>query len=79
MRMATLKKLSILSVSLLIAAGLFACEKKGAAEKVGENIDRNVEQAKDKVQDVVNPKGPMEKAGEKIDETVDKTKEAVKK
>ena len=77
--MSTLKKLSILSVSLLIAAGLFACEKKGTAEKVGENIDKTVEQAKDKVQDVVKPEGPMEKAGKKIDETVDKTKEALKK
>lgn len=76
--MSTLKKLSILSVSLLIAAGLFACEKKSTAEKVGEKIDKTVEQTKGKVQDVVNPKGPMEKAGEKIDETVDKTKEAVK-
>ncbi len=72
--MSILKKLSILSVSLLIVAGIFACEKKGAAEKVGEKIDSTVEQTKDKVQDVVNPKGPMEKAGEKIDETVDKTK-----
>ena len=62
--MSTLKMLSILSVSLLIATGLFACEKKTTVEKI---------------QDAVNPQGPMEKAGEKIDETVDKTKEAVKK
>jgi hypothetical protein len=66
--MSMLKKLSILSVSLLIAAGLFACQEKSTAEKVG-----------DKIQDVVNPKGPMEKAGEKIDEGVDKTKDAIKK
>jgi uncharacterized protein YjbJ (UPF0337 family) len=79
MRMSTLKMLSILSISLLIATGLFACEKKGSAEKVGEKIDKTYEQTKDKVQDVVNPKGPMEKAGEKIDETVDKTKDAVQK
>jgi predicted small secreted protein len=72
--MSTLKKLSILSISLLLATGLFACEKKGTAEKAGENIDKAV----DKVQDAVNPKGPMEKAGEKIDESVDKTKDAVK-
>ena len=62
--MSMLKKLSILSVSLLIATGLFACEKKTTVEKI---------------QDAVNPKGPMEKAGEKIDETVDKTKDAVQK
>ena len=77
--MSTLKKLSILSVSLLIAAGLLACEKKGTAEKAGEKIDKTVEQAKDKVQDAIKPEGPMEKTGKKIDETVDKTKEAVKK
>lgn len=77
--MSTLKKLSILSISLLIAAGLSACEKKGPAEKAGEKIDKAVEQAKDKVQDAIKPEGPMEKTGKKIDETVDKTKEAVKK
>jgi hypothetical protein len=49
MRMATLKKLSILSISLLIAAGLFACEKKGAAEKVGEKIDETVDKTKEAV------------------------------
>jgi hypothetical protein len=62
--MSTLKILSILSVSLLIATGLFACEKKTTVEKI---------------EDIVNPKGPMEKAGEKIDESVDKTRDAMKK
>lgn len=61
--MSTLKKLSMLSIGLLFAAGLIACEKKTAVEKI---------------QDAVNPQGPMEKAGEKIDESVDKTKEAIK-
>ncbi|GAB4510604.1 MAG: hypothetical protein Tsb0026_12680 [Sulfuricaulis sp.] len=76
--MSTLKKLSIFSASLLIAAGLFACEQKGPAEKAGEKIDQTVEKAKDKVEDVTKPEGPMEKTGKKIDEAVDKTKEAVK-
>jgi hypothetical protein len=62
--MSTLKKLSILSVSLMIGTGLFACEKKTTVEKI---------------QDAVNPQGPMEKAGEKIDESVDKTRDAMKK
>jgi hypothetical protein len=66
--MSTLKMLSILSVSLLLASGIFACEKKTAVEKM---------------QDAVTPQGPMEKAGEKagekVDEAVEKTKEAVKK
>ncbi len=62
--MSMLKNLSILSVSLLIVTGLFACEKKTTVEKI---------------QDAVNPQGPMEKAGEKIDESVDKTRDAMKK
>ncbi len=62
--MSMLKNLTILSVSLLIVTGLFACEKKTTVEKI---------------QDAVNPQGPMEKAGEKIDESVDKTRDAMKK
>jgi len=62
--MSMLKKLCILSVSLLLSTGLFACEKKTTVEKI---------------QDAVNPQGPMEKAGEKIDESVEKTKDAMKK
>lgn len=77
--MSTLKKLSILSVSVLIAAGLSACEQKGPAEKAGEKIDQSVEKAKDKVEDATKPEGPMEKTGKKIDETVEETKEAIKK
>lgn len=77
--MSTFKKLSILLASLLIVAGLSACEKKGAAEKMGEKIDQTVEKAKDKMEDVVKPEGPMEKAGEKIDKTVESAKETMKK
>ncbi len=77
--MSTFKKLSIFSASLLIAAGLSACEQKGAAEKLGAKIDQNVEKAKDKVEDMAKPEGPMEKAGKKIDEAVENAKEAVKK
>ncbi|MHB8474416.1 MAG: hypothetical protein ACYC9K_12980 [Sulfuricaulis sp.] len=62
--MSALKKLCIISIGLMLATGLFACEKKTTVEKI---------------QDVVNPKGPMEKAGEKIDDSVDKTKDAIKK
>jgi len=61
--MSTLKMLSVLSVSLLLGTGLFACEKQTTIEKI---------------QDAVNPQGPMEKAGEKVDEAVEKTKDAVK-
>jgi len=77
--MSTLKKLSVLSVGLLLAAGLFACEQKGPAEKAGEKIDQTVEQAKEKIEDATKPEGPMEKAGKKVDEVVEDTKEAIKK
>ena len=77
--MSTLKKLSVLSVSLLIAAGLLACEQKGPAEKAGEKIDQAVEKAQEKIEDATKPEGPMEKAGKKIDETVESAKEAMKK
>jgi hypothetical protein len=77
--MSTLKKLSVLSVSLLIAAGLFACEQKGPAEKAGEKIDQAVEKAQEKIEEATKPEGPMEKVGKKIDQTVEDTKEAIKK
>lgn len=51
--MSTLKKLSILSVSLLIAAGLSACEQKGPAEKAGEKIDQTVEKTGKKIDETV--------------------------
>ncbi|MCR4347692.1 MAG: hypothetical protein NUV55_10905 [Sulfuricaulis sp.] len=77
--MSTLKKLSIFSASLLIAAGISACEQKGPAEKAGEKIDQTVEKAQEKIEDATKPEGPMEKAGKKVDEVVEDTKEAIKK
>jgi hyperosmotically inducible protein len=69
----------MLSISLLIAAGLFACEQKGPAEKAGEKIDQTVEKAQEKIEDATKPEGPMEKAGKKVDEVVEDTKETIKK
>lgn len=77
--MSLLKKLSVVSAGLLLAAGLAACEQKGSAEKIGAKIDQTVETAKDKVEEVTRPEGPMEQAGKKIDQAVEDTKEAIKK
>ena len=77
--MLRLNKLSILSVGLLLAAGLAACEQKGSAEKIGAKIDQTIEKAKEKVEDMTKPEGPMEKAGKKIDQAVQDTREAIKK
>ena len=58
----------------LIIGGMFlptGCERKGPAEQAGKNVDQAVE----KMKDVVNPPGPAEKAGKELDRAVtDKTK-----
>lgn len=67
--------------SLVVATAvvaLMSCSKKGPAEKVGEKIDQGLENAKDKVEDLVDQKGPMEKAGEKVDSLVEKAEDALK-
>ena len=77
--MSTLKKLSVLSAGLLMAAGLVACEQKGPAEKLGAQIDQTVEKAQEKLEEATKPEGPLEKAGKKLDQVVEDTKEAIKK
>jgi hypothetical protein len=62
---------SVLRVAPLLmgSLGLFSgCEPQGPAERAGENIDRAVNNAKDRV----SPSGPMEKAGENLDKAVGK-------
>jgi hypothetical protein len=54
---------SLLLGTMLCITG---CEAKGPAEKVGENVDRAAQDAKD----VVVPPGPVEKAGRAVDRTV---------
>ena len=47
--------------------GVIGCRREGPGEKVGKEIDRAVEDAKD----AVDPPGPLEKAGKKIDRAVE--------
>ncbi len=49
--MSNLKKIIMLMAAVLFAAGLFACEEKGTAEKAGEKVDTFIEDVKDKVED----------------------------
>ncbi len=51
-----------------LVATVVSCREKGPAEKVGESMDKAVEDVKD----AVDPKGPVEKAGEKVDEVLGK-------
>ncbi len=47
-------------------ASVVSCREKGPAEKVGESMDKAMEDIKDSV----DPKGPAEKAGEKLDKAL---------
>lgn len=53
----------IIGVSILVIAGLAACNKPGPAERAGENIDRSVDQLGQKM----SKQG--EKAGTAIEDT----------
>lgn len=65
----TMKFTLLMSLCLLPVVGsVVSCREKGPAEKTGEKID----EAADKIKDVVEPKGPVEKAGEKIDDALNK-------
>ena len=46
------------------------CEREGAVEKAGKQVDQAVEGAKEKL----NPEGPIEKAGKKVDQAVEDAK-----
>jgi hypothetical protein len=58
----------------LIIGGMFlatSCERQGPAERAGKDVDQAVE----KMKDVVHSPGPAEKAGKELDRAVtDKTK-----
>lgn len=51
------------TMAVLAALALAACEDKGPVQKVGERIDRAVDDLKGK--------GPAEKAGERVDKAVE--------
>jgi hypothetical protein len=62
-------KLSRFGPFLLFAAlATVGCESKGPAEKVGESIDKGVQNAKD----AVTPPGNVEKAGREVDKAIGK-------
>jgi len=54
--MVATRKLAILLLVVGLGFGIGACERKGPAERAGENVDKAVERAGDKV----------EQAGEKV-------------
>jgi hypothetical protein len=63
----------VLGSALLVMGGALVgvgCEREGAVEKAGKQVDKAVETAKDKL----NPEGPVEKAGKKVDQAVEDVK-----
>ena len=70
----TRSKLNLIASSLLLAAGLTACDKPGPAEKAGKSMDQTASEAKNKIGDTVDKaeKKMTEqsaKAGQAIDDT----------
>lgn len=66
-------KLSIAALTAFIIIGLTACEKKGPAEQVGENIDNAAENFGDKMEDATEDAGDkLEAAGDKVEDATDK-------
>ena len=67
---ATIRVLSCALLVLGFALVGVGCEREGAVEKAGKQVDKAVEDVKDKI----NPEGPVEKAGKKIDQAVEDAK-----
>jgi len=66
-RMKAIKSFKLTCISMLLAAGLVACDKPGSAEVAGKKIDQTVDEASQKIGETVD------KFGEKLDEKSAKT------
>lgn len=70
--METLKNLKIIGISILLAAGLAACEKPGPAETAGKKIDQTADDAGNKVRETVDKVGDkLTVQGDKMAVTID--------
>lgn len=73
------ESLKFIGVSILLVAGVAACDKPGPAEKAGKNIDRTVDQVGQKIGETADKVGDKmseqsAKAGVAIDDTEITTK-----
>lgn len=64
------KFLAILSVILLTATTLTACNREGGAEKAGRKVDNATKNAYYNTKEAVTPDNSAEKAGQKIDKNL---------
>lgn len=60
--MKTIKSFKLTCISVLLAAGLMACDKPGSAESAGKKIDQTIDEAGKQIGETVD------KVGEKLDE-----------
>ena len=62
----------VASALLVLGAALVGvgCEREGAVEKADKQVDKAVEDVKDKI----NPEGPVEKAGKQVDKAIEEAK-----
>lgn len=67
--MKALKSFKLIGISILLAAGLAACDKPGPAETAGKKIDQTADAAGKKIEQTA------EAAGRKINEATDKVGE----
>ena len=67
--MKALNSFKLIGISILLAAGLAACDKPGPAETAGKKIDQTADAAGKKIEQTA------EAAGRKINETTDKVGE----
>ncbi len=71
--MEAMRKLAILLLVVGLGFGIGACERKGPAERAGEQVDKAVEGAGDKVEQAGEKAGgAVEKAAEKVEEKTDR-------
>jgi hypothetical protein len=69
--MKTLENLKLIGISVLLVAGLAACDKPGPAETAGKKIDQTANEAGKKISETAN------KVGEKLGEQGAKTGAAI--
>lgn len=74
-----IQNFKLIGVSMLVVAGLAACDKPGPAETAGKNIDRSVDQVGQKIGETADKVGDKmseqsAKAGVAIDDTEITTK-----
>ncbi|MGJ8657225.1 MAG: hypothetical protein ACSHX6_12310 [Akkermansiaceae bacterium] len=67
-----IKNIILIALGSAAALTVVSCEKKGPAEKAGENMDEAVEDTKDAAEDAKDAtKDKMEEMGDKIEDATD--------